>query len=311
MIFLFDGDIMRLRGRSKLALITFFVLLQRGMVRIKMKNLLLGHTNSYHGFSLEEALGGIAAAGFKYVEINAVKGWTEHLRADMSEKELGRVRNMLDGLGLEVIALSGHCNLMDGQRLDDFRLNIELAAKLGCKYIISSVGEAHFGEEEERNDGKLIESLKSLLPLLEKHNITLAIETHGDDYGTGQSLVGVVLGVNSPLVGINFDTANCFFWGGVQPMDDIKTCVQDVKFVHLKDKIGPQKEWNFPGAGNGELPLRELIKFMTENGYQGPYSVEIEYTEKFCMREKDRPGDIDIANGEMADSFKFLSSIFA
>jgi len=258
---------------------------------------------------MDEALGGIAAAGFKYVEINAVKGWTEHLRADMSEKELDDVRKALSSHGLEMIALSGHCNLMDEQRLDDFRRNIELAAKLGCKYIVSSVGEAHFGEDEVRNDRQLIANLKSLLPLLEEYNLTLAIETHGDDFGSGESLIGVVRGVNSPLVGINFDTANCYFWGGAQPLDDIKTCVEHVKFVHIKDKLGPQKEWNFPGLGNGELPLREFVKFMAGSGYDGPYSVEIEYTEEFCMREKDRPGDIDIPNREMADSFKFLSSL--
>ena len=273
-----------------------------------MKNLMLGHTNSYHGFSLDQALEGIAAAGFRYVEINAVKGWTEHLRADMSESDLDGVKKKLDSLGLTAIALSGHCNLMDGQRLGDFRQNIELAARLGCKYIVSSVGEAHFGEDEARDDGRLIANLKSLLPLLEAHSLTLAIETHGDDFGTGQSLLGVVRGVDSPLVGINFDTANCFFWGGAQPMEDIKTCVQYVKFVHLKDKLGPQKEWNFPGLGNGALPLREFLAFMAESGYTGPYSVEIEYTEEFCMREKDRPGDLAIANREMADSFAFLAS---
>ena len=93
-------------------------------------------------------------------------------------------------------------------------------------------------------------------------------------------------------------------------MDDIKTCVDGVKYVHLKDKIGPQKEWNFPGTGNGELPLREFIGYMAKNGYEGPYSVEIEYTEEYCMRDKDQPGDLDIANKEMADSYKFLASIF-
>ena len=274
-----------------------------------MKNQLLGHTNSYHGFSLEEALKGISDAGFKCVELSAVKGWTEHVRADMSEEELNDVKRLLADNGLDAVGLSGHCNLMDESRLDDFRKNIELAAKLGCKYIITSTGEAHFGEGEAKSDDELIKNIKSLLPLLEKYSIVLAIETHGEVYGTGTALYEITKSIGSDLVCVNFDTANCFFWGGAQPMDDIKACAGGVKYVHLKDKIGPQKAWNFPGVGNGELPLREFIEYMNGNGYEGPYSVEIEYTEEYCMRDKDQPGDLDIANKEMADSYKFLSSI--
>ena len=44
-----------------------------------MQNPLAGHTNSYHTYSHEEALAGIAAAGFRYVELTAVPGWTEHV----------------------------------------------------------------------------------------------------------------------------------------------------------------------------------------------------------------------------------------
>ena len=276
-----------------------------------MKNLLLGHTNSYHGFSLEEAIKGIAAAGFKHVELSAVKGWTEHVMPDMSDAELSEVKKLLSDHDVSAVALSGHCNLIDAERLGDFRKNIELAAKFGCKYIISSTGEAHFGEEETRSDDELIKNIKSLLPLLEKHDIALTIETHGEVYGTGKALYSVIKAIDSKYVGINFDTANCVFWGGSTPMEDIKTCADGVNFVHLKDKGGTnQKDWNFPGLGNGNLPLREFIEYMSKHGYEGPYSVEIEYTEDFCMRDKDQPGDIDIANKEMADSYKFLKSIF-
>jgi len=271
-------------------------------------NQMLGHSNSYHGFTLEEALRGIAAAGFRYVEINAVKGWTEHLNADLTDAELADLQKLLDSLGLTAVALSGHCNLMDKTRLNDFGRNIELAARLGCQYIVSSVGEAHFGEDETRDDAALIANIRSLLPALEAKGLTLAIETHGEDFGTGASLLPIVQGIGSPLVGINFDTANSAFWGGACPLEDIKTCAEYVKFVHIKDKDGAPKEWNFPGLGNGKLPLREVVAYLTAQGYTGPYSVEVEYTEAFSNRTENKPGDLDIANREMADSFKFLSA---
>ena len=47
-----------------------------------MQNPLAGHTNSYHTYGHDEALAGIAAAGYRYVELSAVPGWTEHVDLD-------------------------------------------------------------------------------------------------------------------------------------------------------------------------------------------------------------------------------------
>ena len=273
-----------------------------------MSNIFAGHTNSYHGFTLEQALDGISKAGFKYAELTAVKGWTEHLTADMSDAQLEEIKQMLDKYGITPIALSGHCNLFDEQRLDDFRDNIELAAKMGCKYIISSTGEAHFGEKEEFNDDLLVKNLKSLVPALEKHNIIMVLELHGI-YSKGEDMGRVTKMVDSPFVGVNYDTSNVCFYSGLSPIDDIKTCVDQVKYVHLKEGTGEKGVWNFPGTGNGKLPLKEFMEYLDANNYEGPYSIEIEYTEDYCMRDKDQPGDIDVANKEMADSFNYLRSL--
>jgi sugar phosphate isomerase/epimerase len=63
--------------------------------RMALKNRLGGHTNSYHTYSLEEALEGIAAAGYRYVELTAVRGWTEHVPLDADAKALGGIQRML------------------------------------------------------------------------------------------------------------------------------------------------------------------------------------------------------------------------
>ena len=57
---------------------------------------LAGHTNSYHSYSFEEALAGIAAAGFKGVELSAVPGWTEHVDLDGDPAD---VRKQVEGTG--------------------------------------------------------------------------------------------------------------------------------------------------------------------------------------------------------------------
>jgi sugar phosphate isomerase/epimerase len=272
-----------------------------------MKNQAAVNSNTYHGFPVDETLEGIAAAGFKFVELTAVRGWTEQIMADMPAAEKKRIIKKMSGLGLSCIALSGHCNLMDELRIKDFRENIRLANKLGCRYIISSTGEAHFGKGEVFADDVLAKNITALLPDLKEYGLELALEVHGE-YGTGESLKRVVEKVGSGLVGINYDTGNVLFYGGKLPEEEIKTCAGYVKYVHLKDKVGKKGEWNFPAPGKGELKLREFIRCLNGCGYTGPYSVEIEYTEPFTMNPK-KDGDIDIANQAVRDSFAFFGGL--
>ncbi len=273
-----------------------------------MNNIIAVSSNSYHGFNIDDALAGIAAAGFKHIELTAVRGWTEHIMPQMTSKEKQEIIRKLQTCGLSCIALSGHCNLMDHERLNDFRLNMKLANELGCSYIVSSAGEVHFSEEEGRiSDGILVENINQLLPDLEKQGLKLVLETHGA-YGTGESLYRVTKKINSKLVGINYDTANVVYFSGQLPDNEIKTCVDDIKYVHLKDKIGLANVWNYPAIGKGQLALRNLIYYMKTVNYQGPYSVEVEFTESFGMKIKQKE-DLQVVNQAIQDSYDFLASI--
>lgn len=88
-------------------------------------------------------------------------------------------------------------------------------------------------------------------------------------------------------------------------MDDIKKSVEDVVFVHLKDKVGMDNSWNFPAIGQGELELLAFIDYVEGKGYKAPYSLEIEHNEAFTMRDKVE-GDIDFVNKVMKESFDYL-----
>ena len=70
-----------------------------------LRNWLGGHSNSYHTFGLEEALEGAAAAGYKFVELSAVRGWTEHVPLKADAKTLGRIQRMMNKLGLMSLSL--------------------------------------------------------------------------------------------------------------------------------------------------------------------------------------------------------------
>ena len=264
-------------------------------------------SNTYHGFSVEDALNGIAAAGFRYVELTAVKNWTEHIMPDMPASRIAEIQALMKKLDLQCIALSGHCNLMEEERLADFEKNIDLAARLGCEYIVSSTGEAHFGKDERFPTDILVKNLQRVLKRCDEHHLKLVLELHGE-HATGEKMKEICLAVGSKNIGINYDTANVVFFGGKYPEDDVKTCYEQVMFCHLKDKAGAMNEWNFPAVGKGNLKLKEFIAFMVGKGYDGPFSIEIEYDKEYCMRDKTKE-DLPRANQAVKDSFDYLHSI--
>jgi sugar phosphate isomerase/epimerase len=225
-----------------------------------LKRIIAVNSNTYHGFSLKDAISGIKAAGFNYIELTATKGWTEHVFPTMSLNELYEVEEQLIEAGLTPISLSGHTNLMDNNRLDDFIANIRLAHFFGCKYIISSIGEAHLEDQAELSDQKTAENIKTLIPYLEDYGLILGLENHGK-HGTGKP--------------------------------DLKSALDKVGHLHLKDKAGAQKEWNFPALGRGNIDFEPLFKLLKESENNSPF-------------REDGPADLAEVNQAVKESYQFL-----
>jgi L-ribulose-5-phosphate 3-epimerase len=105
-----------------------------------MAERLTGLTNTYHTYSLEEALEGIAAAGFKSVELTSVPGWTEHVRRDAGAEELAHVKDLLRQYGLTAVSLAGHSDLVSESGIAEFRKALNIAQRLGISYVTTSTG---------------------------------------------------------------------------------------------------------------------------------------------------------------------------
>lgn len=266
----------------------------------RMNRIIALNSNTYHGYSLEDAFEGMDRVGFGYVELTATKGWTEHVFPTMSLEELWQIKADMIRRGITPFALSGHTNLMDEERLEDFLMNMRLAKFFGCTYILSSIGEAHLEDKKEISDEEVAERVKELVPFLEDYELTLCLENHGK-HGTGRQLRDIVSKVGSERVRINYDTANAIFYGDVNLEEDLLSCMDYIGFVHLKDKKGAQKEWNFPAIGEGNLDLLMVIRHLEERGNDSPLSIEIEFT-------SDGPENLEEVHRAVKTSYDYLTS---
>ena len=114
-----------------------------------MNNILAGHTNSYHTYGLDESLAGIAAAGFKWVELSAVRGWTEHVPLEASDQDIREIKAKLDHHGLKASCLSGHSDLTTAAGVVDGKKAVDLCQKLGLTLMNTAIG-GHYSESEDK-----------------------------------------------------------------------------------------------------------------------------------------------------------------
>ncbi|HKB42163.1 MAG TPA: TIM barrel protein, partial [Gemmataceae bacterium] len=107
--------------------------------------------------------------------------------------------------------------------------------------------------------------------------ITITLEIHGELTATGRKSAELMEKVNRPNVRINYDTANCEYFGAVRAEDDLPSALPWVALVHLKDKVGGHRVWNFPALGIGHVYFAKIFRMLRQGDYTGPLSVEVEF----------------------------------
>jgi L-ribulose-5-phosphate 3-epimerase len=266
-----------------------------------MPDRLAASTNTYHTLSLEEALAGIAAAGFKSVELTSVPGWTEHVRRDATPEHLAHVKDQLKLNGLTPISLSGHSDLVSDAGVAEFRKALNLCRQFGISYVSTSTG-GHAATSEGGVDEQRVEFLKRIGPLADEaaaDGIVICLETHGGPLSTGASSAELIQEIDKPNVGINYDAGNVIFYGDTRPETDITTAAPYVKHLHVKDKIGGAGEWNFPAVGAGEIDYATIFAALDAVGFAGPCSIEIEF-------QGEPWPSLDDVNKALADSYTYV-----
>jgi len=266
-----------------------------------MADRLAASTNSYHTYSLADALAGIAGAGFSSVELTSVPGWTEHVGRDATTDELAQIKDLLAQNGLTAVSLSGHSDLVSDAGVAEFRKALRLCQALGIPMVTTSTG-GHADTSAGSLDEQRAQFLARIGPLADEaaaQGITICLETHGGLLATGEMAAELVRQIGKPNVGINYDTGNVIFYGETRPERDIEAAAPYVNHVHIKDQIGGPGVWNFPTIGTGDVDFAPVFNTLNAAGFHGPCSVEIEF------QGEPWPPLADV-NRAMAQSYRFL-----
>jgi L-ribulose-5-phosphate 3-epimerase len=239
-----------------------------------MKNILGVNTNSYHTYTLDDALEGTAKAGFKYVELSAVRGWTEHVPLDGTDADFREIKAKLAHWGLKPCSLSGHSDLTTKAGLVDGKKAVDLCTKFEIRILNTAVG-GHASQDESKS--AFMENIFELADYAAAREIMLGLEIHGDIMASAVLSIPLIKEIDRPNVLINYDTANCEFYGEVAAADEMALVAPYLVHVHLKDKRGMGRVWDFPACGEGHVAFNRVLETLEQKGYVNPFGVEIEF----------------------------------
>jgi sugar phosphate isomerase/epimerase len=232
---------------------------------------LAGHTNSYHTYGFDEALAGIAGAGFEGVELSAVPGWTEHVDLD---DDPAAVRGKVEGYGLQAVSLSGHSDLTTREGLEHGIKAVRWAGAYGLPVVNSAVG-GHQSADE--NESAFLTNVGELADAADAAGVVVALEIHGDIMASSDVTIPLLEKIGRDSIRVNYDTANVEYYSGERATDDLPKITGRLAHVHLKDTTGGKGNWDFPAVGDGTVDFGRVLEILHGAGYTGPLSVEIEF----------------------------------
>lgn len=247
------------------------------------------NTVDFRKYPFEKALDWIAKAGYEYVEIEANLTWCDH--ADPYRDDPVQFKDKIARFGFKGISgLGNHRELIsDEQGAKDIEHAIPWARAAGIPVVLTGEGRLLEGMGEDEALRILKGRLEKLVEVAQKNQVYLAMEPHGSISLKPGGLPKILALVKSPWIGVNFDTANPhrgtyvgttrkgFEWKLSEKSQANEVAVLSpvarlVQHVHIKDVIGKEAV----ALGKGEVNLKECLRILKANGYEGVLSYETE-----------------------------------
>jgi 3-oxoisoapionate decarboxylase len=224
---------------------------------------------------------------------------------------LAGIKKLLDGFGFDRVYAWGHPDGLEGglneRAYDDMVASIERASAIGAD-VMRVVGSSLMFRNQPHQPQleRLTRMFSGAVKVAEKSGVRLAVENHIDF--NSDEMLHLITAVDSPFLGINFDTGN-FVRLLDDPIKAMQKLAKHVYATHIKD-LKPQKgvaadEWYFfscTPVGDGIVDNLQLARLLAGAGYQGFLAVEIDFL------HPDYHGDED---GSVAQSIRELKKIAA
>jgi sugar phosphate isomerase/epimerase len=227
-------------------------------------------TLPYSRFPFERALKGIKDSGYEFVALGTthpVDGKNVPiLKNDDSPEKAKEIGQKCRDLGLEPLMMFSMI-YPENDTGGVLKNRLKQAAAAKIPQVLT------FGHTKGGNKKLWIERFKELGPTARDLGVLLVVKQHGGETGTGEACAAITKEVNDPGIMVNFDAGNVMDYLNVDPIADLKKCVDEVRSFCIKDHR------NFPrsedcGPGFGEIDHYKLLAQVAHTGLTIPLCCE-------------------------------------
>ena len=216
----------------------------------------------------------IKSLGIEYFEPRGVDGTNV---ADLTDEQVAFLKERMDKEGIKVSSIGspiGKIKITDEfePHLDKLARVIEIAKKLGTKYIRVFSYYIDKGDDLEKWHDEVIYRMKKMAELAEKEGVILLHENEKDIWGELPCQCDrIIREVNSPALKAVFDPAN-FIQAGAKPYPDAYAVMKPhIEYMHIKDAL---ENGHVVPAGYGIGGIESILADLKASGWKGFLSLE-------------------------------------
>ena len=233
-------------------------------------------TLAFHGHPDELAYATLAELGVRLVEPAFIRNYRPELTEEYFDEQHGAaLRGVLDGYGLDCLAISGHLDLGAPDAFTACRRRIEFCAGCRARYLITNAGRS------ERADA-ITGVIERLLPVAADAGVVVALENPGDPGPTVTDTAAIaapfVRAFRSDWLRFNYDFSNVYSAsrGTVTPEEDYPAALDIAVHYHCKD-LAPAVNGirRFTPIGAGITDYRAMLGVIAERQPNVPIGIEL------------------------------------
>lgn len=123
------------------------------------------------------------------------------------------------------------------------------------------------------DDDVILKVLGRLIPVAEKHNVTLLIETNGV-YADTSRLCNLLNHAASDHVAALWDIHHPYRFANESPGETVKNLGAYIRYVHIKDSVAENGKIHYRMMGEGDLPIHDAMMALNSINYEGYITLE-------------------------------------
>ena len=232
-------------------------------------------------WDLEKIVRSAAKMGYDGVELRGLLEDLDISRRREFTADINETKRLLTDYGISVsgISISARFAVIDPdekrEQFDEARRNMALASDLGAPIVRIYGGRIPKGFTHETIMPIIAQNLREIGDEAEDYDVTLALETH-DDWIDTSLCARLMKEVNHKRVRILWDLHHPYRMKGEKPEETYRNIGQYTVSIHVKDSIMENSKVKYVLLGEGDVPIKEMLRMLMEGGYRGYAVVEWE-----------------------------------